>query len=114
MAPLLAFRVGGGWAANLMLSSQTMDSAAARQVGLFQEVVADDFVWVRAQELSGQVAAGSHESIAMTKRMLNETVGEGLSTMLTTGAAMTAASKTTESAEEGIRAFIEKRNPEWP
>ena len=114
VAPLLAFRVGGGWAANMLLSSRTIEAAEARDIGLFQEVVPDDFVWVRAQELAGQVAECGHEAVSMTKRMLNETIGESLGTLLTTGAAMTAASKTTEAAREGVRAFVEKRKPEWP
>lgn len=114
VAPLLAFRVGGGWAANLLLTSRTMEAAEAREVGVFHELVGEDVVWVRAHELAGQVAGGAHEAVAMTKRMLNETIGESLSTMLSAGAAMTAASKTTEAAKEGVRAFIEKREPEWP
>jgi len=114
VAPLLAFRVGGGWAANLMLTSRTMEAEEARSVGVFHELVEEDVVWVRAHELAGQVAGGAQEAIAMTKRMLNETIGESLSTMLSAGAAMTATSKTTEAAREGVRAFIEKREPEWP
>ena len=39
---------------------------------------------------------------------------EQLSTMLSTGAAVTATSKTTEAAREGMAAFVEKRSPEFP
>lgn len=113
VAPLFAFRVGGGWAANVMLSSRTVEAAEAREIGVFHELVKDDLIWVRAQEVAESCAKGAHQAIGMTKRMLNETVGESLSTMLATGAAMTASSKTTEAAEEGIRAFVEKREPEW-
>ena len=113
VAPLFAFRVGGGWAANVMLSSRTVEAAEAREIGVFHELVQDDLIWVRAQEVASLCAKGAHQAVSMTKRMLNETVGESLATMLATGAAMTASSKTTEAAEEGIRAFVEKRDPEW-
>jgi methylglutaconyl-CoA hydratase len=46
--------------------------------------------------------------------MLNETIGEQLGTHLAIGAAISATSRTTEAAEEGINAFMEKRDPDWP
>ena len=49
----------------------------------------------------------------MTKRMINETIGESLTSQLNLGAAATAASKTTDAAAEGVTAFIEKRAPKW-
>ena len=36
-----------------------------------------------------------------------------LAALLTVGAAMSATARTTEAAQEGLAAFIEKRKPEW-
>ncbi len=49
----------------------------------------------------------------MTKRLLNETIGEELFSQLAAGAAISAASRTTEAAAEGLAAFTEKREPKW-
>ena len=49
----------------------------------------------------------------LTKRMLNETIGEHLRTLLNAGAAAAATSLTTEAAEEGLAAFMQKRAPKW-
>ncbi len=49
----------------------------------------------------------------MTKRLLNETIGELLTAQLAAGAAVSAASRTTEAAAEGLAAFMEKRAPKW-
>ncbi len=114
VAPLLVFRIGGGHAARLLLMSNELDSQQAWQLGIFHEVVAHDLAWVRAQEVVVECSAGAMEALALTKRMLNETIGEQLSTMLSTGAAVTATSKTTEAAREGMAAFVEKRSPEFP
>jgi 1,4-dihydroxy-2-naphthoyl-CoA synthase len=46
--------------------------------------------------------------------MLNETIGEHLFTLLSAGAAASATARTTEAAEEGLAAFLEKRQPKWP
>jgi enoyl-CoA hydratase/carnithine racemase len=114
IAPLLVFRVGAGQAAYLLLSAQTIPAAEAHRIGLYHELVPADHLWPRANELAGQCAACAPEALLLTKRMLNETIGEHLTTMLTAGAAVSATARTTEAAAEGLSAFLEKREPKWP
>mgnify|MGYP001099378101 CR=1 FL=1 len=74
-----------------------------------------------AQSVDGSIAleAGhpcklsGPEALQLTKRMLNETVGEHLTTLLAAGAAVSATARTTEAAQEGLNAFLEKREPKW-
>ncbi|MCA9103474.1 MAG: enoyl-CoA hydratase/isomerase family protein [Pirellulales bacterium] len=113
VAPLLAFRAGGGHAAYLLTTAQSIDSAEAHRVGLFHEITAADKLWPRASELAEECAGCAPEAIQLTKRMLNETIGEHLGTLLSAGAAMSATARTTEAAREGLRAFLEKRPPRW-
>ena len=112
--PLLTFRLGGSRAANMLFTAELTDATAAQQLGLYRELVPHDFLWARARELIGVCAAGAQEAHALTKRTLNDTVGEQLSMWMTTGAAASATAKTTEAAAEGIKAFVEKREPNWP
>jgi methylglutaconyl-CoA hydratase len=112
-APLLAFRLGAGRAAHLLLTGETIDAAEAKRIGLLHEVTTPDLVWARAAEVAKQVAHGSPEAIQLTKRMINETLGENLVTQLSTGAIMTATARTTEAAQEGIAALVEGRRPNW-
>jgi methylglutaconyl-CoA hydratase len=114
VSPLLVFRVGAGHAGNLLLTSQVINAVEAHRIGLFHEVVNDDLVWARAVEVAGLCAQGARESLQLTKRMLNETIGEPLRTQLATGAAASATARTTEAAAEGLSAFLEKREPKWP
>jgi len=114
VAPLLAFRVGAGRAGYLLLSATTIGAADANAMGLFHEVVPADHLWPRASQLAGECAAGAPEALLLTKRMLNETIGEQLTTLLSAGAAVSATARTTEAAAEGLAAFLEKRKPEWP
>lgn len=111
--PLLSFRVGAGCASSLMLTGNTLTSQQSLNRGLIHEVVPDDFVWARANEVAADCAAGARESHQMTKQLINETIGEAMLTQLSTGAANTAAARTTDAAKEGIAAFLEKRTPEW-
>jgi len=70
-------------------------------------------LWARCVQLGEECAAGAPEAVQLTKRHLYETIGEQLSTQLTVGAAISATSRTTEAAQEGLAAFVEKRPPEW-
>src|SRR6185369_6624511 len=96
-----------------LLTARLIDSAEAHRIGLAHEVVNADFVWARAQEIATDVATSAPESIQLTKRLLNETIGEHLGTLLTAGAADSATARTTEAAREGLAAFLEKRPPMW-
>jgi len=113
VAPLLQFRVGGSRAAYLLMSAQLIEAAEAQRYGLFHELVDDDKIWARANQVVGEIAKSAPEAIQMTKRQLNETIGEELFSQLVTGAAISAASRTTEAAAEGLAAFAEKREPKW-
>ena len=113
-SPLLVFRIGAAHAANLLLTARTIDEEEAHRIGLFQEVVAPEHIWTRAVELADQCAESAPEALQLTRKMLNETIGEHLATLLSAGAAASATARTTEAAAEGIDAFIEKRPPKWP
>jgi len=111
--PLLSFRVGNGLASKLLFSGETIDAATAKELGLFHEVVSEDFVWAKSQEIVTRAAKTARESHQMTKQFLTETIGEQLQTQLSIAAANMAAARTTPAAEEGIAAFLEKREPDW-
>jgi methylglutaconyl-CoA hydratase len=113
VSPLLVFRVGASHAANLLLTARIIEPAEAQRIGLYHEVVADELVWARAQELAGEIARCAPEAIQLTKKMLNETIGEHLGTLLSAGAAASATARTTDAAREGLAAFLEKREPRW-
>src|SRR5688572_5565657 len=113
VSPLLVFRVGASQAANLLLTARTIESAEAQRIGLYHELVAADLVWARAQVIAGEIAQSAPEAILLTKRLLNETIGEHLGTLLSAGAAASATARTTEAAREGLAAFLEKREPKW-
>ncbi len=113
VAPLLAFRVGGGTAARLLVSSSLYSADEAHRLGVYHELIDEPRLWARCAQLGEECAAGAPESVQLTKRLLYETIGEQLATQLSVGAAMSATARTTEAAQEGLTAFVEKRKPEW-
>lgn len=113
-AALLTFRLGGASAARLLLTGDSIDAAEAHRLGLCDPPVAADQIWVAASEIGRRCGLAPAEAVQATKRVLNENIGETLITQLSTGAADSATFCTTEAAEEGIRSFLEDRQPEWP
>ncbi len=113
VAPLLAFRVGGGPAARLLLTSAIYPADEALRVGIYHELIDEPRLWARCAQLAEECAAGAPEAVQLTKRLLYETIGEDLGTQLSVGAAMSATARTTDAAQEGLTAFVEKRRPEW-
>ncbi|MFO0900202.1 MAG: enoyl-CoA hydratase/isomerase family protein [Pirellulales bacterium] len=114
VSPLLMFRLGGAHAARLLLTAQPIDAAEALRIGLVSELVGEDQIWARAAQLAEQIARCAPEAVQLSKRMLNETIGESLPMLLSAGAAASATARTTEAAAEGLAAFREKREPKWP
>ncbi|MCA9242166.1 MAG: enoyl-CoA hydratase/isomerase family protein [Planctomycetales bacterium] len=112
-APLLAFRLGAGAAARLLLTGAVIEPEEALQLGVYHEAVPGDLVWARAVEIGAQCAAAAPEAVLITKRLLSDTVGEQLLVQLSSGAIAAASALTTEAAQEGLKAFVEKRAPAW-
>lgn len=114
LAPLLYFRIGASLASNVLIGGSELSAPEAKDLGFVHHVVSSDHIWVRASGWVESLAAGAAESIQLTKKVLNETVGEQMSTWMASGAAATATSLTTEAATEGLKAFVEKRSPKFP
>jgi methylglutaconyl-CoA hydratase len=113
VAPLLAFRIGAGQAAPLLLTGNVINAHDAQRLGVFHRLTEPDHLWPRATEIATECAECAPEAILLTKQLLNETIGEQLFTLLSAGAAASATSRTTEAAVEGLKAFFEKRPPKW-
>jgi enoyl-CoA hydratase/carnithine racemase len=111
--PLLQFRIGGSHTANLAMRGHQIDADEAQSIGLIQRIVPHDRLWACCHELAGEIAHNSADALALTKRVLNETVGEPVFKQLSAAAAAMASARTTDSAIEGVSAFKQKRPPDW-
>ena len=113
-APLLAFRCGASTAAGLLIGGEDLDSHRAHQLGLVHRLVPSEQIWAAANAWVSQIATSSAESMQLNKRLLNEMIGENLLMQLSSGAAVLATACSTEAATEGLRAFVDKRQPNFP
>lgn len=114
VAPLIVFRHGASIAARLLLGGDKLDANEAIRLGLAHHIVAPEHIWARANSWAQTLAEVPAEALQLSKKVINEMIGEPLSALLSSGAAATATSLTTEAAAEGLRAFAEKRKPIFP
>lgn len=106
-------KVGPGLAAELIYTGRPVDAATALQRGLVTRVVPDDALADSALELAGKMVGHSAAALRETKKAL----GAG---MLGRADVMERVTRIyldelvgTADADEGLRAFVEKRTPEW-
>ena len=113
VAPLLSFRTRGSDAALMLLTGRIVDASYAHRAGFVHVLVESEQIWAKALELAKECAEGAPEAVTLTKKMLNETIGDNLFSLLAAGAAISGTARTTAAAEEGLAAFLEKRDPAW-
>jgi methylglutaconyl-CoA hydratase len=107
----LVRQVGDRRARALLLSGEPIGAAEAERWGLVNRVVPAGLCLDEAVTLGRSLFASAPLAIATTKRLLDE--ASGRPSNLRGAAAVTAAVRVSEEAEEGIRAFVEKRKPRW-
>lgn len=105
--------VGGRIARELLLEARLIDAEEAVARGLVSESVAPSKVMARALERASVIAENSPVALAQTKRLLSGGGDATLNEELEFAANVNAEARSSEDLREGIRAFLEKRTPEW-
>ncbi|MFO0909513.1 MAG: enoyl-CoA hydratase-related protein [Isosphaeraceae bacterium] len=105
--------VGERRARALLLGGSPIDAATACSWGLINEVVGpgESAARDRAIALSRELCGGAPQAIATLKRLIDEATRRPRD--LRGAAAISAAVRVSEEANEGMRAFLERRAPSW-
>ena len=97
----------------LTLLGKPLSASEARDWGLVNEVVPDQDLFARADELANQLAAGPTLAFGATKRLLHTTWSETLETQMDLESRGISETSGTADGQEGITAFLEKRKPKF-
>ncbi len=114
IAPFVLRKIGYSQTRALFLTGERFDAEKAREIGLVHEVVAEGDLDAAMQEKVEGLLKGGPEALAATKALLRELRdterGEEATEIM---AGRIAQLRTGEEGQEGLGAFLEKREPAW-
>ncbi|UCF50534.1 MAG: enoyl-CoA hydratase/isomerase family protein [Thermoplasmatales archaeon] len=105
--------VGRMKAKELMFTGKNIDAEEACNIGLVNMVVDDDKLMETAQKLAGQIASKSTVQTAFIKSLVNKGADIDINTACSLEISYFSSSFSTNDQKEGMKAFLEKRKPEF-
>ncbi|AUI87950.1 enoyl-CoA hydratase [Vibrio azureus] len=105
--------VGEGWAKRIILCGEKIGAAKACELGLVEEVVPKGESLNQALALAESVANQSPSSVSACKVLIQNMRTSPLSHGLIRERELFVNLFDTEDQTEGVRAFLEKRQPQW-
>ncbi len=113
IAPFVVRKIGYSQARALFLSGERFDATKAKRIGLIHEVAPSDGLDAAVEKAVERLLRGGPEAQAAVKMLLREieTVEPLDATALMSG--VISSLRTGDEGQEGLAAFLEKREPSW-
>ncbi|QQS46060.1 MAG: enoyl-CoA hydratase/isomerase family protein [Acidobacteriota bacterium] len=105
--------IGEGMAMQLVLTGEMIDAREALRLGLVNEVHPTDQLEAKTIEMASKIAEKSPVALAMAKTSVKNAARMNLREGLDSEVDLFALCFSSEDKEEGVRAFIEKRKPDF-
>lgn len=112
-AYLLTRRVGAHRAKRLIFFGDDLPAAEAERWGLVNEVVPADKLADVARAWAERLAAGPTLALSLGKRLVNHALDHDRATSFAEEAMAAEINMTSHDGQEGLRAFLERRSPEF-
>ncbi|MGR3321117.1 MAG: enoyl-CoA hydratase-related protein [Pseudooceanicola sp.] len=110
----LSRQIGRKPAVEMMLTGRTVSAEEGRAFGFVNEVAPAARLMERARAKADELLSVSPSSVRATKKVLNAMEElENLSASLAVSRMVGGELRETEDFAEGVKAFVEKRKPEW-
>jgi methylglutaconyl-CoA hydratase len=106
--------IGEKKAKALLLSGRILDAEEALSMGLVTEVVPEGELIARVQALATLLLKNSPESMSAVKKLLSGYAKDRLDRDLSRAMRWNEKIRNSPDFKEGLRAFLEKRDPVWP
>jgi 2-(1,2-epoxy-1,2-dihydrophenyl)acetyl-CoA isomerase len=110
---LLPRRIGVARTKELMFFGDKVSATDAAELGLVNRVVPDDELGSFTHEWATRLASGPTRSLALTKALVNQSLQSDRAAAFVAEAEAQEQAMTTRDAQEGVAAFVERRDPTY-
>jgi methylglutaconyl-CoA hydratase len=108
ISPFALARIGLGAARRYFVTGERFDAGVALRIGLVHEVVARDALDAAVDRIVAEILSAGPEASRHAKRLVLDAPLDGLET-----ARRIAERRTSDEAQDGLHAFLERRSPGW-
>jgi 2-(1,2-epoxy-1,2-dihydrophenyl)acetyl-CoA isomerase len=98
-------------ASAFMMLGDKIPAEEAERIGMIYKVFTDDVFKEESMKISGRLASMPTRGLAFTKQALNNSLSNSLEQQLKTEDELQQKAAATDDFKEGVRAFLEKRQP---
>jgi len=116
ISPYVIRRIGETHARRYFLTAERFDSRRAVEIGLVQQAVDGEQLDAAVEDVVNQVLSGGPQAVAHAKRLVFGIAGHGVEDQKRideTTARLIAELRVSAEGQEGLAAFLEKRQPNW-
>lgn len=116
ISPYVFRRIGEAQARRYFLTGERFDAAQAQRLGLIHEITGNDGLNEAVERLAGAVLKGGPTGLRDSKRLIFQAADHDADTQLSLDQAtarLIAKLRVAPEGQEGMRAFLDKRSPDW-
>jgi methylglutaconyl-CoA hydratase len=113
ISPYVLAKIGTGAARELFLTGERFDAHRAREIGLVQHVVADADLDAAVAARAAEIAKAGPSAVAAAKQLIRDIARDPIEAVQRTTVERIADIRVSDEGQEGMRAFLEKRKPDW-
>jgi len=114
VSSFLLRQIGDKRTRDLLLTGRLIKAEEAHELGIVTRIVNEQDLMLEARNLAHSLLQNSPEAMRATKRLLTYYANHHLDAEIEAAIAANAEARVTEDFKEGVRAFLEKRTPDWP
>jgi len=113
ISPFVLRKIGVSHARALFLTGERFGAQRAASIGLVHEVVRFEDLDTAVDRVVDEIKSGGRQAIALAKKTIAEVTADPENARKITSKAI-ARQRTSAEGQEGLRAFLERRKPDWP
>jgi methylglutaconyl-CoA hydratase len=114
ISPYVVAAIGERYARRYFMTGEEFDSAEAYRIGLLHDLVEADNLNATIGHILSQLYCGGPAAVAAAKRQISRVAHAGITEAVVADTANTIAEiRATSEAQEGLSAFLEKRQAAW-